>query len=594
MTIWYRIDTGVAIMPADAMIKVQNFVYMMQSQALDILKTGASVFLTGEPGSGKTHTVNAYVYWLRAHNIEVAITASTGIAATHIGGMTIHSWSGIGIKSELTKRDLDKIAGADYITRRMKSARVLIIDEVSMLAPDTLDMVDTVCRYVRGSTAAFGGLQVVLVGDFFQLPAIIKREMEISQQTKLLDMPKGRFAYSARVWTQSALQVCYLTEQYRQDDADFLALLSAIRTNTFDEIHLHHLEKRKIQIQQAPVGTPKLFAHNANVDEVNSQMLDKLPGEVSSFRMRSVGPKALIAGLQKGCLSPEILDLKRNASVMFTKNNPRLGFVNGTLGTVVDFDSDTKMPIVMTRRGDYIHVEPMEWQVEENGRASAGITQIPLRLAWAITVHKSQGMSLDEAVMDLSRVFEYGQGYVALSRVRRLSGLHILGWNERAFQVHPEVFVADELFRSASAQNEQTFRELSPADMTSKQEDFIIRSGGTLGAVRKKKEKKPKKIDSTIQTLELWKQGMTLVEIATHRELKEETILNHLEKLKTQGTIDIKELSRIITPLLLEALPKIHAVFRKLDTDKLSPVFQKMNGSFSYADLRIARLVFDT
>lgn len=568
---------------------------MIQSQALDILKTGASVFLTGEPGSGKTYTVNAYVRWLRAHNIEVAITASTGIAATHIGGLTIHSWSGIGIKSELTKRDLEKIAGSDYITRRMKSARVLIIDEVSMLAPDTLDMVDAVCRYVRNSIAVFGGLQVVLVGDFFQLPPIMKKEIQNDKQTKLLDSaPLGRFAHHARAWAETSPTVCYLTEQYRQDDQDFLTVLSAIRANAFGQSHLDHIEKRKIKIQDAPSHAPKLFSHNANVDGVNNQMLDRLMSEAESYKMNSEGPEGLVAALKKGCLSPEILDLKRKASVMFTKNNPRLGFVNGTLGTIVDFDADTKMPIVLTRKGDYIHVEPMQWSVEENGRVRASITQVPLRLAWAITVHKSQGMSLDEAVMDLSQVFEYGQGYVALSRVRRLSGLHILGWNERAFQVHPEVFAADAGFRSASIDEDKKYGKLSPEDFICKQEDFIVRSGGTLGTVKKKKEKKAKKPATQLQTLELWKQGMTAIEIALHREMTEGTILNHLEKLKTLGMIEPKEFSRIVTPALLDALPNIHALFRELDTDKLSPVFQKMEGIFSYDELRIARMLLST
>src|ERR1035437_8791808 len=148
---------------------------MTQESALNILKTGANVFLTGEPGAGKTYVVNSYVNYLRSSGVEPAITASTGIAATHIGGMTIHSWSGIGIRTKLDKYDLDKIASSEYIAKRINRTRVLIIDEISMLSVNMLDMIDMVCREVRQNSEAFGGMQIVLVGDFFQLPPFVKR-----------------------------------------------------------------------------------------------------------------------------------------------------------------------------------------------------------------------------------------------------------------------------------------------------------------------------------------------------------------------------------------------------------------------------------
>ena len=145
---------------------------MTQSQALSILKTGANVFLSGEPGSGKTHVINEYVKYLRDRNIEPAITASTGIAATHIGGLTIHSWSGIGIKRNLNKYDLDRISSSEYIVKRVKRSSVLIIDEISMLSAQTLSMIDTVCKEIKADQKPFGGMQIVFVGDFFQLPPV--------------------------------------------------------------------------------------------------------------------------------------------------------------------------------------------------------------------------------------------------------------------------------------------------------------------------------------------------------------------------------------------------------------------------------------
>ncbi|MEK7578701.1 MAG: AAA family ATPase, partial [Patescibacteria group bacterium] len=173
---------------------------MTQSQALSILKSGANVFLTGEPGSGKTHTVNEYAAYLRARGAEPAITASTGIAATHIGGITIHSWSGIGIKTRLDKYGLNKIASNKRIAKRVQRSKVLIIDEVSMLPPETLSMVDAVCREINHNSEPFGGIQIVLVGDFFQLPPIIKTEAGDNAQTALIEESPARFAYDSPAW----------------------------------------------------------------------------------------------------------------------------------------------------------------------------------------------------------------------------------------------------------------------------------------------------------------------------------------------------------------------------------------------------------
>lgn len=453
---------------------------MTQSQALSILKTGTNVFLTGEPGSGKTYAINEYVAYLRSRGIEPAITASTGIAATHIGGMTVHSWSGIGIKTKLDKRDLHKIASSQYIFKRVRRANILIIEEVSMLAPETLSMVDAVCREIKQNSEPFGGVQVVFSGDFFQLPPVVKREMEDNAQTVLIERSSARFSYDSPAWIVANPIACYLTGQYRQDDNDFLALLSAIRHNAFGIDHLRHIEGRKIERSAVPDSVPKLFSHNADVDRINDKILKFLPGEPREFTISSQGPDAIVAALKKGCLSPETLYLKAGAAVMFTKNNPKQGFVNGTLGAVEGFNPTSGYPIVKIRSGRQIEVEPMDWTVEENGKIRARITQLPLRLAWAITIHKSQGMSLDEAVMDLSDVFEFGQGYVALSRIRRLSGLYILGWNQRAFQVHPEILVKDEGFRLASRDTETTSSKISPAELQKRQDNFIAACGGKI------------------------------------------------------------------------------------------------------------------
>ncbi len=438
---------------------------MTQKEAFAILKTGANVFITGEPGSGKTYLVNQYVTYLREHGIEPAITASTGIAATHIGGMTIHSWSGIGIRRELSEYDLDYISQKEKLVTRIMKTRVLIIDEISMLDAQTLSMVELVCRTLRQHDLPFGGIQVVFVGDFFQLPPI-SREGSV------------QFAFVSDAWAAARPVVCYLTEQHRQDDALFLKLLAAVREQSVTDAVRAALAER-MKVPPEDLDCTKLFSHNVHVDDMNAVELAKITSDEHEFYMRTKGAPALVASLKNGCLSPEKLVLKKGARIMFTKNNFEQGLVNGTLGTVTGFSSEG-LPVVQTHQRTSITVTPLEWTTEESGKVLAKIIQVPLRLAWAITIHKSQGMSLDAALVDLSGAFEYGQGYVALSRVRTLEGLHLLGFNERALEVHPEVFTADKKFRDFSQEAESTFAVIDVGELEKAHKDFIIRAGGRV------------------------------------------------------------------------------------------------------------------
>lgn len=577
---------------------------MIQDEALNILKTGANVFLTGEPGTGKTHTINAYVSYLRSHGVEVAITASTGIAATHIGGMTIHSWSGVGIRKNLTKYDLDKISTSEYVARRVSKAKVLVIDEVSMLGPNMIDMVDAVCREVRLNQEPFGGLQVVFVGDFFQLPPISKDATivnknpidEYNQDILFEDVPPlGIFAYESSAWNRAKPLVCYLEEQYRQDDDMFLSVLNSIRANTFNEDTFEYLQERKIHKDKIPHRLLKLFSRNVDVDKVNNSMLEKIKEEKEFFRMDSTGGDVIVESLKKGCLSPDVLVLKVGAEVMCTKNNQKEGYVNGTMGTIVGFQSGTRYPIVEARNGKKFVVEPAEWALEENGKVRASIRQIPLRLAWAITVHKSQGMSLDEAVMDLSDVFEYGQGYVALSRVRRLSGLHLLGWNRRAFEVHPQIANQDKIFKDDSSSASVEFANLSKKDLKQMHDNFIRMSGGVVSASddfkKKVLEKKIFKPDTKDITLDLWNENKNIQEISKIRKLKDSTIFTHIEELVGEGRIPASQLQRIVDSKFKKSVPQIHKVFKKLNTKSLTAVFDYFDGEYSYDELRLARLL---
>lgn len=554
---------------------------MLQRDALDILKTGVNAFLTGEPGSGKTHTVNAYVQWLRAQGIEPAITASTGIAATHIHGMTIHSWSGIGVKDALSDAELDAIASKEHVARRIGRTSTLIIDEVSMLSGDVLALVDRVCREVRRRPEPFGGMQVVLVGDFFQLPPVVRARQA------------APFAFASPAWADLNPVICYLTEQHRQDDPAFLEVLTAIRGGEADHLTVSAILARETEFEEEIGDVPRLFTHNVDVDRLNQERLDQLPGRSVSYGMTGTGAPVLVESLKRGCLSPERLVLKEGAVVMGTKNIPTIGLANGTLGVVTGFEPGTNYPRIETHDGRTITVAPADWAVEEGGRVRAKVTQVPLRLAWAITVHKSQGMSMDAAAIDLARAFEYGQGYVALSRVRRLSGLYVLGWSEPALLVHPDVARKDAEFRARSEEAAVAFAALEESgERLELEANFVRASGGThragdLGAGEP--VRRAAKASTYEKSLALLAAGKDVRETALERGLTYGTICAHAERLASTGYLSAEDLARAMPKELRVKLPKVRQAFERLGHEQLAPIFGHFDSAISYDDLRLAR-----
>jgi hypothetical protein len=218
----------------------------------------------------------------------------------------------------------------------------------------------------------------------------------------------------------------------------------------------------------------RLYTHNVNVDVINDLELKKIKEEAKIFEMTSKGNEFVAVSLKKGCLAPEKLTLKKGAVVMFVKNNFERGYVNGTLGKVTDFDTDG-MPIVKTVSGKTIIATPEKWSIEEDEKSLATITQVPLRLAWAITIHKSQGMTLDAVEMDLSKSFEFGMGYVALSRVRTLDGIKLLGINDIALEVNPQVFEFDKILEELSHANVDEILKMKILKKRELQADFLER-----------------------------------------------------------------------------------------------------------------------
>jgi energy-coupling factor transporter ATP-binding protein EcfA2 len=436
---------------------------MTQNEALEILKTGKNVFLTGAAGSGKTYLLNKYVAFLKDQKIEVAITASTGLAATHLNGRTIHSWCGMGINTSLSAEQIGNIRENDDVAYRIMSAGVLIIDEISMLNASRLDLVNNICQAVRQDLRPFGGLQVILSGDFFQLPPVTK-----------LKTDDGLFVVDSDIWPDLNLAICYLEEQYRQEDQNFLKVLAAIRANAATEKIEEILQTRLNQPLNLPLPATKLYTHNRNVDAENLLELAKLAGDERVYQMAASGVPSLVKSLKESyCLAPETLKLKIDAVVMFVRNNFGKGYVNGTLGRVTGFDADSGYPLVQTLAGREIIASPETWAIEEGNRTIASVSQVPLRLAWAITVHKSQGMSLDCAEIDLSRAFEFGMGYVALSRLRTLEGLKLLGINAKALLVKEQAMSLDKKFIKQSRQDLVSHKKLGAAAIKRAQKDFL-------------------------------------------------------------------------------------------------------------------------
>jgi len=334
----------------------------------------------------------------------------------------------------------------------------------------------------------------------------------------------------------------------------------------------------------------KLHTHNINVDTINDFELNKLPGQMFMFQMESKGRKAFVEALKKSCLAPEVLRLKVGSKVMFVKNNFEEGYANGTLGKVVKCSNFG--PEVMLNSGKIIKPEKVTWVIENEGKIGASIQQYPLRLAWAITVHKSQGMSLDSVEVDLSKSFEKGMGYVALSRVRSLDGLKLVGLNNNALEVREDVLIFDDNLKEISHKNDIWLHSLSDKEIVAKQKEFIDKVAIYNEEEIKAKKTKKKKISTIDETKNMLEQKMGLKEIMEHKGVKIGTVLDHIEKIIEKDTdFDINHLKKEVS---VAKYKKIWMTFRELYGENreylLSPIKNKLGESYTFEELRIVRL----
>lgn len=453
-----------------------------QKTAFEQVQEGQNIFLTGPGGTGKSYFLEKLVDEMPKvrHGIRISITALTGCAAILLGrhAKTLHSWAGIG----LAKGTASKLI-ADIRTNRRALANwiktdLLVIDEVSMMTLELFEKLDQIGRKLRKCERPFGGLQLLLVGDFYQLPPVIKSIDDDTVGNKTADSPK-QFIFESSLWSQAIHTIVQLKHIYRQSDPIFQQILLAAREGRLTSEQLAILESRRgLDWKKRAVKPTLIFSRKAEVEAINNANMAALKGTRIRFTARTaLDPTAPYMNTE----SPEVqrmieyydrdapyiqeIELTVGAQVMLITNLDQAnGLVNGSRGVIRGFtdcitNGEDKMskiiakaileggvnkfPIVEFTTGESRIIGPASWGIDGQGPGGTDYIyriQIPLRLAWATTIHKAQGASLDCALVDVGRkTFEYGQAYVALSRVRSLDALYIWDLEPGAFKVHERV-----------------------------------------------------------------------------------------------------------------------------------------------------------
>ena len=398
---------------------------------LNAIRAKHNVCITGAAGTGKSFLLKL----IKNHFPYVHVTASTGVAAVNVGGVTIHSWSSIRNASAPAEEIVKFINSGPgtKIRRQIRKAKLLAIDEISMISSSVLDLINEVLQLVKQNDNPFGGIQLVVLGDFYQLPPVTNNQ-------------KIDFCFNSDSWHSADFKLFELTEIFRQSDLRFIQLLNNIRHAALNDDDMELLKIR--QNTALPEGaTPTiLVTHNYQAEKINNEKLNSLNGEEEfTYKMTESGRENAVNFLKKNCLAPAESTLRRGAQVMMLKNTmQKQGIINGSIGIVTGFNKD-KYPIVYFNNGEKCIIAPEEWSTEvfnedkQVKETTGTIKQIPLALAWAITIHKSQGMTLDQVLCDLSNVFAEGQAYVALSRVKSLDGLYLKGFKASSLRVNAQV-----------------------------------------------------------------------------------------------------------------------------------------------------------
>lgn len=389
-----------------------------------------NILVTGSAGTGKSFLLKAIRKQFLDNKINLAVCGSTGIAAVNVNGLTLHTWAGLGLAKGDPEVIVEKIRQNKKAFSNLTRINHLALDEISMISGSLFQKLDKVFRMVRGRLdEPFGGMQLIMFGDFLQLPPV-------STSAKRPE----KFAFQTKAWKDAKIKTHLLSKVFRQEELEFSKALDAVRIGEFNESVSKILNDCYQKEDKDPTFKPVvLHTHNKDADLINKSKLGEIDSELVDYEAKDEGSKKALKALER-CLLPKTLELKVGAQVMLCVNLEQdQGLVNGTLGKVVGFSNTFReLPIIEFQNGKKRTLELHEWKVDENGKTIGYRVQIPVRLAWAITVHKSQGMTLEKVEVHLGKAFEYGQSYVALSRAKTKEGLFIANGSRKSIKAHPD------------------------------------------------------------------------------------------------------------------------------------------------------------
>jgi len=393
-----------------------------QEQALELLRSGENIFLTGGAGSGKSYLIRHFMRELDPKLMP--ILASTGAAAVLLGGRTFHSFFGLGIMEGGIDATYERGIKDHRLLNRLKKVEGVIIDEISMIPGAALSVAEALAQKARDSKLPWGGMRVLCVGDFAQLPPVTR--------TSTRD-----WAFGSEVWERSGFQICQLSHNQRVQDNEFLDVLADVRYGRVTRKVFDFLSERVRPHDEDASGT-RLFGRREASEQFNQKKLAEIREEEVTTEAIYIGSEKHVETLMKMAPVPPKLTLKIGCKVIFLQNDPQKRWINGTRGTVAKIEVDKIT--VKKEMGREVSVEKSSFSLQDaEGNITATAIQFPLALAYATTIHKSQGATLDELWCDLRSLWEPGQAYVALSRLRTAEGLKLVGWNPRSIIVDPKV-----------------------------------------------------------------------------------------------------------------------------------------------------------
>jgi ATP-dependent DNA helicase PIF1 len=393
-----------------------------QQLAYDAIVNGKNIFLTGSAGTGKSFVIHCIRQWAKQKEVKHTVTALTGCAAVLIHGKTLHSALGLGIGDNTSDYVMNRIKKYNpQLLKTLKDLQLLIIDEVSMMGDDLFELSSAVLQRIRNCDLPFGGVQVILSGDFAQLSSV-----------------KGNFCFQSPLWNDTIQEVCTLTQIVRQcEDPTFIQILRFLRKGKCTPKILEKLKQCANNQFPENIEPTKLFARKFNVNELNSQEYSKLIREGAtevSYDTKATGKKKTESLKWANKAGMTEVKLCVGCQVVVTANiDQDMGIINGTRGIVIEVG---EVPVIQLVNGDKVTIG-YKRVIDESERLEVEI--IPLAYAWALTVHKSQGMTLDCAEIDFHGVFAHGQAYTALSRVRNLRSVRILNIKASDFIIDPAV-----------------------------------------------------------------------------------------------------------------------------------------------------------